>query len=169
MGEHVAQLPPLMDGARGFWCAVATDVAREGKLFEEAAHARFILRLIRIDLGVGAIEVGGAQHTRRPMARPREVDHVELTLADQPVGMGPDEGLARARAPMTQQAVLDVLGPQGFAQQGVVLQIDHSHRQVVGGAPPGINLIQLFTRQRCNCVGLAQGHGADAFQALGGT
>ena len=147
VGEHVAQFPSLMNGARGFWGAVGSDVAREGKLFEETPHPLRILALVWVDLAVGAIEIGGAQHSGGAMARPGEVDHVEVVVPDYPVGVGPDEGLARARPPMAQQPVLHMFRTQGFLKQGVVPQVDHAHRQVVGSPPPGIGqgefLIQI--------------------------
>ena len=128
VGEHVAQLAALVDRARGFGCAVATDVAGEGKLLKEALHAGSIRRLVGIDLAVGAVEVGGRQHPRGAMARARQINHVEVVGPDHPVGMGPDEGLTRARAPMPQQPTFDMGRLQRFAQQGVVLQVDHPHR-----------------------------------------
>jgi hypothetical protein len=49
---------------------------------------------------------------------------------------------------VAQKPVLDVLGLQRLAQEGVVLQVDHPDRQVVAGAPVGIDLPKLFTRKR---------------------
>ena len=94
--EHVAQFAPLVDRAGGFRCAVAADVAGEGELLEEAAQAGGVLRFVGIDLAVGAIQIGGPQHAGCTVARPRQIDHVEVVPADQPVGVGPDEGLAWA-------------------------------------------------------------------------
>jgi transcriptional accessory protein Tex/SPT6 len=74
---------------------VAADVPGEGKLLEEAAHAQGVLALIGVDLAVAAIEVGGSQYPWGAMAGPRQIDHVEIVAANHPVGVGPDEGLAR--------------------------------------------------------------------------
>ena len=149
VGEHIAQLAPLVDRAGRFGGAVAADVAREGELPQEAAHADGVLGFVGIDLAVGAVQVGGGQYPRRAMARPREVDHAQVVGPDHPVGMGPDEGLARAGAPVAQQPVLDVLRPQRLPQQGVGLQVNHAHRQVVGGPPPAVEQLQLGRGHRC--------------------
>jgi len=44
---------------------------------------------------------------------------------------------------MAQEAVLDVLGPEGLPQQGIALQINHAHCQIVGSPPVGIQLFQF--------------------------
>ncbi len=41
---------------------------------------------------------------------------------------------------MPQQAILDMLRPQRFPQQGVVPQVNHAHRQVIAGSPVGMEL-----------------------------
>lgn len=90
------------------------------------------------------------------MARTREVDGIQTVALDHPIGMGPDEGLTGARAPVSEQAVFDVLGLQWFPQQRVVLEIDHSNRQVVGGPPPGVEPLKLTGYQG---MGGIAGHG----------
>ncbi len=95
MGKHVTQFAPLVDRAGGFRGAVAADVPGEGELLEEAAHPRAVLALVGINLAVTSVEVCGAQHPRGAMAGARQVDHVEVVAANHPVGVGPDEGLAR--------------------------------------------------------------------------
>ncbi len=47
---------------------------------------------------------------------------------------------------MAKQAVHDVLGTQRLPQQWVAAQVNHPHRQVVGGPPPGINQPQFLVR-----------------------
>jgi len=78
------------------------------------------------------------------MAGSGEVDHLHLMAADQPVGVGPDEGLARTRPPVPQQPGLDVLVAQRLGQQGIGPQVDHPHRHVVGGPPPGVDALELL-------------------------
>jgi hypothetical protein len=55
-----------------------------------------------------------------------------------------DESEAWARTPVSEQAVLDVLGLQRFFQQGIRLEIDHSERQVIARSPVCMNLSQFF-------------------------
>src|SRR4030095_17027952 len=67
---------------------------------------------------------------------------------DESVEMGVNERQRRARAPVTEQAVLDVVGLERLAQQGIALQIDHPEREVVTGAPEGVHAPQLVRAQR---------------------
>ena len=76
------------------------------------------------------------------MAGPADEDHIQVVPFDDPIQMDIDEIQSRRRAPMTQQARLDVLDRQGLPQQGIVEQIDLSHREIVGGPPIGIHLLQ---------------------------
>ena len=86
------------------------------------------------------------------------IDHVRVVLVDQPVGVGPDEGLPWAGSPVSEKPRLDVLRPQGFPQQRVVLQVDHSDGQVVGRAPVGVEKLQLFLGWSCHsCELLVRG------------
>ena len=93
---------------------------------------------------------------------------------DDPVQMGIDEVLARAGAPVAHDGLLEVApGAAGCSQQGVVQQIQLACGQVIGGAPVGVDLIELLLVQRrllgqprtglefghddsslCNCLGL---------------
>jgi hypothetical protein len=48
----------------------SADMARERKLLAEAPQPFAILTFVRIDLTVGAIEIGGSQDSGGAMARP---------------------------------------------------------------------------------------------------
>jgi len=61
-------------------------------------------------------------------------------------------------APVTQQAMLDVLAPEGLRQHRVVAEVDLAHGEVVGGAPVGVHAAEQIGRKRL-------GHGG--FQATG--
>ena len=65
----------------------------------------------------------------------------EIALLDDPVEMDIDEVEARRRAPMAEQARLDVLDLQRLAQQRIGQQIDLADRQIIRGAPPGVSAI----------------------------
>ena len=142
--QAVAELAAFVDGAGRLRRHVAADVAGEGELLEELPHPLRVLALVRIDLGVGALEVGRPEHPRRAVARPGHEDHVEVVLDDHPVEMHPDEGQRRARAPVAEQPVLDVLGLQRLLQQRIVLEVDHADRQVIARPPVGVHQLQLF-------------------------
>ncbi len=57
MGDGVSELAAFIDGAGCLRSAVRRHAARERKLLEQLLHTRFILRNVRINLAVGAVEV----------------------------------------------------------------------------------------------------------------
>ena len=63
---------------------------------------------------------------------------------DEPVEMHVDEVEAGRRAPMAEQARLDVFERQRLVEQRIVEQIDLPDRQIVRGAPVGIHQAELF-------------------------
>jgi hypothetical protein len=49
---------------------------------------------------------------------------------------------------MAEKAILDVLGLERFAEQRVGAKIDHARREIITGAPVGVNLLQFLRRER---------------------
>ena len=146
MGDAVAQLTAFVDGARRLGRAVAADAAREREFLEELAHPLLVLALVRIDLRVGALEIDRRQHPRRAMAGPGEEDGVEAVLVDQSIEMNVDEAQARARPPVTQEALLDVLRLQRRPEQRIGAQVNHPGRQIRARPPVGVYRAQFFLR-----------------------
>src|SRR4030095_3565210 len=72
--DAVPELASLVDGAWGLRRARAADAAGEGEFLEEGTHALLVLALIRIDLRVGALEIGRRQYTWRAVARAGQED-----------------------------------------------------------------------------------------------
>ena len=107
--EAVAEFAALVDAAGRFRGGVAADAAGEGELLEEALHPRQVFALVRVDLGIGAFEIGLGQDRRRPVPGAADIDRVQVVLLDQPVEVDVGEALAGVRAPMAQQPRLDVL------------------------------------------------------------
>ena len=58
--------------------------------------------------------------------------------------MDPDEGLPGVGTPVAEQATLDVLGLEWFAQERVGAKIDHSRRKIIASPPVGIHFLKLF-------------------------
>jgi len=114
------------------------------KLNKELAQPRLILADVGIDFAVGAFEVGVAHDGRTAVAGSGDIDHVEVVLLDDPVQMYVDEVLPGGRAPVPQQHVLDVRQGQRPLQQRIVIEINLSDRQIVGGAPVSVHLVQHF-------------------------
>ena len=48
---------------------------------------------------------------------------------------------------MAEEAVLDVVGLEGFAEERVAFQIDHAEGEVFAGAPVGINAAEFVRSQ----------------------
>jgi hypothetical protein len=119
----------------------------ERELLEELLHAIGVLALVRIDLGVCALEIRRSEHSRGAMSRARDEHHVEVVSQNQPIQMHPDKRQRRAGAPVAEQPVFHVFCRQRFAEQGVVFEIDHPHRKVVAGTPVGVHLFQLCLGQ----------------------
>ncbi len=82
MGDTVAQFPPLMDRAGGFWGDVATNVTGEGELLEEALQPFPILAFVGVNLRVGTLQVHRPQHPGGAMAGPGHKDHIQVVLLD---------------------------------------------------------------------------------------
>ena len=85
VGEGVAEFAAFVDGAGGLGGAVAADAAGEGELLEEFEEAGFVLRLVGVDLGVGAFEVGVGESGGCSVAGAGDVDGVEVVLFDEAI------------------------------------------------------------------------------------
>jgi hypothetical protein len=49
---------------------------------------------------------------------------------------------------MAEKPILDVLRLEGFSQQRVVLQVDHSKAEVIASPPVGMDFAKLITAER---------------------
>ena len=163
MGEGIAQLAPLMDGARGLGRDMAGDAAGKAELLEEPLHPPLVLRDARIGLAIGSLEPGIGDHARAAMAGTGDIDHVQVARLDGPVHMHIDEIQAGGRAPMAEQPRLDVLEGQRLLQQRIVEQIDLPDREIVRRPPPGIHQAELVLRERISGGRrFAGGHGSSS-------
>jgi hypothetical protein len=82
------------------------------------------------------------------MAGTGHIQDIEVILVDQTVEVDINEIQAGRRAPVTQQARLDVLRPERLAEKRVVLEIDLPDGQVVGGSPIRVESRELVERER---------------------
>src|ERR1700758_462887 len=103
---------------------MARNAAGERELSEEALHALFFRRNVRIYLAVCPLEVGVCHQARPAMPRAGDVDHVEVVFLDQAVQVDVYEIQAWGRSPMAEQPRLDVFLSQGLLEQRVVVEID---------------------------------------------
>src|SRR5580704_5695409 len=136
-----------MNGARCFWSAVAPNSARERKLREELFQTLPVLGLVRINLGISALQVGVGEDGRSTMTWPSQEKYVEIVLFNQPVQMDIDQAHAGVRAPVTEQSKLCVFGLQWLFEERIIPQIDHAKTEVETRSPVSIHLSQLLTRE----------------------
>ena len=85
VGQGVAELAALVDGARRLRGDVAGDAAGEAELLEQPLHPLRVLADVRVDLAVGPLEVGVGDQRRAAVARADDVDHVQVVPLDDPV------------------------------------------------------------------------------------
>ena len=76
--QRVAELAALVDRARRLGRDVAGDAAREGELPEQPAQALLVGRHARVDLAVGALEVGAGHEAGPAVPGPGDEDRVEV-------------------------------------------------------------------------------------------
>ena len=147
MRQRIAELAPLVDRPGRLRRHVARDASGKGELGEKPLQARLVLRDVRIDLAVGAFQIGVGDQRRPAVAGTGDKDHVEVARPDQPVQVRVDEVQARRRAPMPEQPRLDVVTGERLPQKRVVVQIDLADRQEVRCPPVGIQQLLLLDRQ----------------------
>ena len=137
-----------MDGAGRFGRGMAGDSAGERKLFEEAAQTLRVLGDRRVDLGVGALQVGIGDHARAAMAWTADEDRAQVTRHDDAIQVQVDEVEPWRGAPVAEQPRLGVLDSQGLAEERIVEQVDLTNGQVVRSAPVGVHAAKQIFAQR---------------------
>ena len=148
VGQRIAQLTALMDGAGSLRRYMTGDAAGEGEPLEELLHAVLVPGDVGIDLRIAAIQPVLRHHGVAAVAGAGEVDHVQIVPLDDPVKVRINKVLARAGAPVAYDSLLQIGGGQGTLQQRVVQQIELAGGQIIGGAPIGIDLLELRRGQR---------------------
>src|SRR5213078_4113183 len=119
-----------------------------GELAEEPAQALLVAADVGIDLAVGALEVDVGDEPGAAVPGAGDVERLEAVALDDPVEMGVEEVQARRGPPVAEQPRLDVLDAQRLAQQRVVEQVDLADREVIRGAPVGVEAGELVARER---------------------
>ena len=104
-------------------------------------------RDVRVDLAVSPLEIGVRHQAGPAVAGAGDVDHVEVVLLDHAVEVDVDEVQTGCGAPVAQEPRLDVLLGERLLEQRVVVEIDLADRQVVGGAPVGVDQRLFLARK----------------------
>ena len=151
--QGIPELAALVDRPRHLRRHVAGDPAGKENWRNSWRIPVSSRRDVAVHLGPRALQPRVGHGSRPAVARAHDVDDVEIALADHAVDVGVDEVEARRRAPVAEEARLDMLGGQRLAQQRVVEEVDLSDRQVVGGPPPTVDCLEFVVGGGCRpCV-----------------
>ena len=155
VAQGVAEFAALVDAAWRFRGDMAGNASGEAELLEQPLHPFGVLADIRVDLAVGAFEVGVGNQGRAAVAWADDVDHVQVITLDDPVQMDVEHVQAGRRAPVPEQPRLDVLPLERLFQQRIVEKVDLPDREVIRGPPVSIHLTQFFGGERTRPCGFA--------------
>jgi hypothetical protein len=142
--ERVAQLAALVDRAWRLGSYVTGDAPRKGELPKQAPQTLLVVADVRVDLAVGALEIGVGDQPRASMAGTGHEDDVQIARLDQTVQMRVDEVQAGGGAPVAEQTRLDVLDCERFPQQRVVQEVDLPDGEVIRRAPVRVERLALL-------------------------
>ena len=146
--QRVTELAALVDGSGRLRRHVRRYAAGEGELPEEPSHPGLVLADRRVQLGIGAFQVGVRHDPRAAVPWPGDVDDVQVPVLDHPVQVRVDQVEARRGAPVPEQPGLHVLWLQFLGQQRIVHQVDLADGQVVGCPPPSVDEVEFAGRER---------------------
>src|ERR1043166_2206282 len=101
MDQGIAQLSAFMNRARCLWSGVTRDAARKRELLEELFQTFFILLNVWIEFCIGAFKVSVRHNPRPAVARPADINHIEVVFLDRPIAMDVDEIKTRSCPPVS--------------------------------------------------------------------
>ena len=120
MAQRIAQLAAFVDRSRRLRRGMARDSTRKRELQKQLLQARLILADVGINLAVGAFQIGVGNYRGTAVPRTRDVNHVQVVMANDAVQMHVDEVLAGRRTPVPQQHPFDIAWLQFSSKQRVV-------------------------------------------------
>jgi len=126
---------------------MARNAAGKRELLEQPLHPGFVLADVGIDLAIAALKIGVGDQSRSSVTWAGDIDHVEIVQPDRAVQMDVDEILSGRRAPMPDHQRLDMRKRQRLAQHRICVKVNLTDREVVGGAPIGVELPRLLRIQ----------------------
>ena len=147
--QRIPQFTALVDGARGLRGNVAGNAARERKLLEQALHALGVLADVRVNLAVGALEIGVRHKEVAAVTRTGQQDHIQIILLDDAVQVNVNQVLTGHRAPVTDDLLLDVLGLQRLLEQRVIEQVKLTGCKIICRPPVCVHFVQHFVVDVC--------------------
>src|SRR2546430_6310959 len=144
----MSESPTFINRAGSCGRDVAGNAARKRKLLAKLLKAYFICRNVGIDFAVRAFQIGVGAEARPAVSGTGNVNDVEVVFFNQAIEMNVDEIQSWSGAPMTEQAGLNVLELKRFTQERICVEIDLADREIVCGAPVGVNFAQFFGEKR---------------------
>ena len=153
MDQRIAQLSAFMDGPGRFRRHMTGNSIGPGKLTKEAMQSDPAAFDRRIALRVGPFQIGLRHQARAAMAGTDDVDHVQIVFLDQPIEVDVEKIQSGRRAPVPEQARLDVLERERGFEQGIALQVNLADREVIRCAPIGVHPVEEIGRQGAGRLG----------------
>lgn len=147
VGQRIAELSAFVDRPWRFGRDVTWNAVGPGELAKQPLHPVPATVDIRIDFGIGSLQVGVRHQPRAAMTRTDNADHVQVVELDQAIEMDIDEIQSCRRTPMAKQARFDMFQPKRNLKKRIVLQIDLPDGQVVCRSPISVHLLKQFGRQ----------------------
>ena len=143
VGKRVAELAALVDRPGRLGRDVARDPTRERELPKQRPQPVDVRSDVRVDLAVGALQIGVRDQGGTAVAGSGHVDGVQVARTDRTVEMRIDEIQTWGGAKVTEQPRLHVLWPKRLPHKRVVEQIDLADREIVSRAPVGVDQTKL--------------------------
>ena len=151
--QRIAQFSALVNRAGRLRRHVAGNAPGERELGEEAFQPLFVLRDVGIHLAVRLLQIRVGHHPGTAVAGAGDVDDAEVVFRDHAIQVRVHEVQPRRRAPMTQQARLDVCQRERCLQQRIVIQVDLPDGEVVRSPPIRVDPAEFcFRKRRRLCV-----------------
>ena len=146
MRERIPELSAFVDRSWRLGRGMARDATRKRELTKELSHPLDVLTDLRIQLAVRPLEVGLGDVRWTAMTWAGHEDGIQFTLSNRSIEMDVHEVQTRRRSEVPEETRLDVFGPQRFAEQRVVEQIDLTDGEVVRRTPVAVHRGELTGR-----------------------
>ncbi len=167
--EGVAELSAFVDAAGRLGGDVAGDAARERELLEEKGEAFGVLRDVRVNLAVRALEVDVGHDAGAAVARAGDEDGVEVPILDDAVGVQVEKVEPGRGAPVPEKARFDVLEAEGLTEERIREEVDLPYGEVVRGAKVPVHVEEKLAAERSGhggYVGRSPGRSRDKDVAM---
>ena len=112
------------------------------ELLEQPPHPARVLGDVGINFRISAFEIGIRHQSWSAVARPGDIDGVEVVFFNNAIQVDVEEVQSRRRAPMAEQARFDVRQLERLLQQRIIVEIDLADREIVRCPPVSVHVMQ---------------------------